>query len=160
MDRAVPAQSHHLRNAAGIVPIGLVAHRRQRNPHMPGFHNNDRNPGWLQFATRCPATTLRRPRGRGDPPSLKSAADRLWLRADLGLANRDALAVDDAKTGFFQADVQSNVKFYPSSPLCQRPPKSLHQALDSTTVRLSPCTAFSEPDLKSRLVRAKQSRAR
>jgi hypothetical protein len=33
--------------------------------------------------------------------------------------------------------------------LCQRPPKSLHQAPDSATARLSPCTGFSKPDLKS-----------
>jgi hypothetical protein len=47
MNRAVPAQSHHLCDAACIIPIGLVAHRRQRNTHMAGFNNNDRDPGRL-----------------------------------------------------------------------------------------------------------------
>lgn len=78
------------------------------------------------------------------------AADRLRLRADLDLANRDALGVDDAKIGFLKTDVQSNKKFHRSSPLCQQPPKSLHQAPDSATAVLSPCTGFSKPDLKSR----------
>jgi hypothetical protein len=39
----------------------------------------------------------------------------------------------------------------------QRPPKSLHRAPDSATRRLSPCTGFSEPDLKSLPNRACQS---
>ncbi len=38
--------------------------------------------------------------------------------------------------------------------MCQRPPKSLHQAPDSATARLSPCTGFSKPDFKSRLNRS------
>ncbi|MGY3690523.1 hypothetical protein ACVIGA_000603 [Bradyrhizobium sp. USDA 3240] len=36
----------------------------------------------------------------------------------------------------------------------QRPSKSLHQAPDLATAVLSPCTAISKPDLKSRLNRA------
>jgi hypothetical protein len=48
--------------------------------------------------------------------AFKSAADRLWLRAYLDLANRDTLAVHDAKNGFLKTDVQSNVKFQRSSP--------------------------------------------
>ena len=35
------------------------------------------------------------------------------------------------------------------SPLCQRRSKSLHRAPDSATRRLSACTGFSKPDLKS-----------
>ena len=34
--------------------------------------------------------------------------------------------------------------------MCQRPPKSLHQAPDSATAVSAPCTGFSKPDLKSR----------
>ena len=83
MDRAVPAQAHHLRDAAGIVAVGLVAHRRQRNTHMARFDNNDRDPGRLQFAVQPDAE-----RRRFDTDAieairvaLKSEADRLRLRA-------------------------------------------------------------------------------
>ena len=76
-------------------------------------------------------------------PNTSAGAESAIANAE----NKHTLAVDDAKTGFFQAHVQSNVNFHRSSPLCQRPPKSLHQAPDSATVRLSPCTGFSEPDL-------------
>jgi hypothetical protein len=37
IDGAEPAQSHHLCNTTRIVPIGLVAHRRQRHPHVTGL---------------------------------------------------------------------------------------------------------------------------
>jgi hypothetical protein len=47
MDSAVPAQSHHLRDATRIIPIGFVAHRGERNPHMARFRDNYRNSGRL-----------------------------------------------------------------------------------------------------------------
>ena len=47
---------------------------------------------------------------------------RLWLRAYLDLPNRFAFAIDDAEARFLQTDVQSNVVFHDSSPLCQRHP--------------------------------------
>jgi hypothetical protein len=37
MNHPEQANAHHLRNAAGIVPIRLVAHRRQRRLHLPGI---------------------------------------------------------------------------------------------------------------------------
>jgi hypothetical protein len=77
-------------------------------------------------------------------------ADRRWLGAHLELTDGETLAIDDAKTGFFKTDIQPNVKLHRSSPVLQRTPKSLHQAPDSATRRLSSCTGFSKPDLKSR----------
>ena len=73
MGRAVPAQSHYLCDAACIIPISFVAHRRKRNTHMAGFSNNDRGPqpAAVRGTTRCPATTPRHPRDRGDPRSLQ-----------------------------------------------------------------------------------------
>jgi hypothetical protein len=55
MDGAVPAQPHHLRDAARIVTVGLVAHRRQRNTHMASFNNNDWEvrPALVRGITRC-----------------------------------------------------------------------------------------------------------
>jgi hypothetical protein len=47
---AVPAQAHHLRDAARVVPVSSVAHCRQRNAHMTRFNHDDWNPSRLQFA--------------------------------------------------------------------------------------------------------------
>src|SRR5213076_2416915 len=86
----------------------------------------------------------------GDPRSPLQRSGSPLARSWLDLTDRETLAIDDAKTGFLKTDVQSNVQLHRSSPVWQRPPKSLHQASDSATRRLSPCTAFSKPDLKSR----------
>ena len=101
------------------------------------------------------ASTPTRSRRSAEPSRAQRIACGSVL--DLDLANRHTLAVDDAKTGFLKTDVQSNVMFHRSSPLCQRPPKSLHQAPNSATAGLSPCTGFSKPDLKSRLNRSSVS---
>ncbi|MET4802330.1 hypothetical protein [Bradyrhizobium sp. LB11.1] len=41
---------HHLRDAARVIPVDLVPHCRQRNAHVARFDDDDRKPGWLQFA--------------------------------------------------------------------------------------------------------------
>src|SRR5579871_932340 len=114
---------------------------------MARFDNNDRKPGWTEFAVQPDAK-----RRRLDPHSLqairaalKRGADRRWLSADLDLANHDAFAVDNANVRFLKTDVQSYKICHRSSPVWQRPPKSLHRAPDSATRPLSPCTAFSKP---------------
>ena len=42
MDSPEPAPAASSVQYRGIVPVGFVAHRRQRHPHVTGFHNNDR----------------------------------------------------------------------------------------------------------------------
>jgi hypothetical protein len=86
--RPEPPHPHQMRDAAGILAVGLDRHRLQRGPHMPRLQQLDRQPGIrhpgeqpLRQRTRLEADPPHRAVLRGEPGN-----QGLRLARHLGLA--------------------------------------------------------------------------
>ena len=82
MDLAEPADAHHVRDAARIVSIGLIALSRQRLLHVNGLDHDGRqsHPAQLGEQPRRKRLRLETDAVEAIRVAIKSGADRRWLR--------------------------------------------------------------------------------
>jgi hypothetical protein len=111
LHRPKPTHAQQLRDATGVLAVGLDRHRRQRRLHMPGFQQH-RLEACLAQASVQP---LRQRTGlQPDPRHLqaklaKPANQRLRLTRHLRLAHDPAGGIDHAHTAVFQRDVDPSI---------------------------------------------------
>jgi hypothetical protein len=96
MHRAEPAEPHQLRDAAGVVAVGLDRHRLERIAHVARLQQLDRKPGLAQ-------RRIKPLRQRHAQSELAEPADQgLRLARNLALAHDLAGAINNAHARAFQ----------------------------------------------------------
>ena len=115
---AVPARAHDLRQAAGIVAVGLVQLQGERRLDVPSIKADHGQaqlpqlvpvPGRQGTALQTDAHRLGRPRADGRSDCLRGGGA-------LAFPDHLAAAIDDTDRGLLLRDVQSDILFHASSP--------------------------------------------
>src|SRR6478735_3172924 len=98
MDPAVPARPEDLGEAAGVVAVGLVAHRGQGDADLPGLQADDFESGSLQPVSQVlgQRASLEADRLHVAAEAAQAIDDGIDLGRDLRLKTDLALVVDDA----------------------------------------------------------------
>jgi hypothetical protein len=117
--RLEQADAHHLGDAVGVVPVGLVDPGRQRGVHVPGL-DADRGQPRLDQAGVEPGrhrARLEPDPAEADPATEQPGHDGRRLALGRGARDDAALLVDDADGGLLHGDVEPDEVLHGGLPV-------------------------------------------
>src|ERR1700746_2602501 len=112
MHWAIKSRSHHLRDAAGIVAVGLVDLRLQHRPHVPCLDTDHRQ---ASFCKRAEQPLRQRPSFQSNPPKAVGRIPQ-YLQQSIGLA-RNLNLPNDLTRVIHNADARVLDRYVQSSKI-------------------------------------------